>query len=384
MTRNAVVIGAGIGGLAAGVALSRAGWTVTVLERALALEPVGSGLGIGPNALHALDAIGLGADVRGFAAVQGTGGVRRADGRWLVRTDLGAVARRFGDPQLMALRADLTGLLASHLPDGALRTGTPVVAVDPGEAEPGRRARVVTESGELTADLVVAADGIHSLIRRTLFPEHPGPRFADITAWRFVARRPASSVAPAESWGRGSVFGVVPVAENLIYCYASARSGPDAGGGDEAAELKRRFGGWHEPIPSLTGAAEADDVLRNDVYWLAEPLPAYHHGRVAILGDAAHAMTPHLGQGACQAIEDAVVLAGMAPDLAGYTAARMARTKMVATASYRATRLTATTSRSAVAGRNAAIWLAGHLAPGLMIRQMDPIASWTPRGARLT
>src|SRR5580692_3411784 len=128
MTRNAVVIGAGIGGLAAGVALGRAGWTVTVLERALALEPVGSGLGIGPNALHALDALGLGADVRGFAAVQGSGGIRRADGRWLVRTDLGAVARRFGDPQLMALRADLTSLLADHLPDGALRTGTAVVA----------------------------------------------------------------------------------------------------------------------------------------------------------------------------------------------------------------------------------------------------------------
>ena len=378
MTRNAVVIGAGIGGLAAGVALGRAGWTVTVLERALALEPVGSGLGIGPNALHALDAIGLGADVRGFAAVQGSGGIRRADGRWLVRTDLGAVARRFGDPQLMALRADLTSLLADHLPDGALRTGTAVVSVDPGEAEPGRRARVVTSTGELDADLVVAADGINSVTRQTLFPDYPGPRFAGVTAWRFVVRRPAGSVEPAESWGSGSVFGVVPVADDLIYCYASARSGADAGGDDEAAELKRRFGGWHEPIPALIGALGPDEVLRNDVYWLAEPLPAYHRGRVALLGDAAHAMTPHLGQGACQAIEDAVVLAGPATDLAGYTAARMARTRMVVTASDRATRLTATTSRPAVVARNAAVWLAGHLAPGLMIRQMAPIASWTP------
>jgi 2-polyprenyl-6-methoxyphenol hydroxylase-like FAD-dependent oxidoreductase len=168
------------------------------------------------------------------------------------------------------------------------------------------------------------------------------------------------------------------VADDLIYCYASARSGADAGGDDEAAELKRRFGGWHEPIPALIGALGPDDVLRNDVYWLAEPLPAYHRGRVALLGDAAHAMTPHLGQGACQAIEDAVVLAGPATDLAGYTAARMARTRMVVTASDRATRLTATTSRPAVVARNAAVWLAGHLAPGLMIRQMAPIASWTP------
>jgi 2-polyprenyl-6-methoxyphenol hydroxylase-like FAD-dependent oxidoreductase len=264
------------------------------------------------------------------------------------------------------------------LPDGALRTGTTVVAVDAGEPEPGRRARVITGSGELDADLVIAADGINSLTRQTLFPDYPGPRFAGVTAWRFVARRPASSVEPAESWGTGSVFGVIPVADDLIYCYASARSGPDTRGDDEAAELKRRFGGWHQPIPELIGAAGPDDVLRNDVYWLADPLPACHCGRVALLGDAAHAMTPHLGQGACQAIEDAVVLASTAPDLVQYTAARMARTRMVVTASHRATRLTATTSRPAAAARNAGVWLAGHLAPGLMIRQMAPIASWTP------
>jgi 2-polyprenyl-6-methoxyphenol hydroxylase-like FAD-dependent oxidoreductase len=122
-------------------------------------------------------------------------------------------------------------------------------------------------------------------------------------------------------------------------------------------------------------------VLHDDVYWIAEPLPAYHRGRVAILGDAAHAMTPHLGQGACQAIEDAVVLASVAspgPDLAAYTAARLPRTRMVANGSYRATRLSGMTSPAAIALRNTGIRLAGRLAPSLMLRQMDPIASWTP------
>jgi len=102
---------------------------------------------------------------------------------------------------------------------------------------------------------------------------------------------------------------------------------------------------------------------------------------VAIVGDAVHAMTPHLGQGACQAIEDAVVLASVAADdadLAAFTDARMRRTRMVADGSYRASRLTGTTSRPAVAVRDAGIWLVGHLAPGLMIRQLAPIASWTP------
>jgi 2-polyprenyl-6-methoxyphenol hydroxylase-like FAD-dependent oxidoreductase len=382
--RQAVVVGAGIGGLTAAVALGRRGWGVTVLERADALEPAGSGLGIGPNALHALDAIGLGAEVLRFSAVQGTGGIRRPDGRWLVRTDLGAIARRFGDPQLMTLRADLVGLLAGRLPAGALRTGVTVTGVEPGDDR--RRARVISGAGELDADLVVAADGVRSRLRSALFPDHPGPRYSGFTAWRFVAAAPGMAVEPAETWGRGEIFGAVPLADGRVYCYASAAapagaaapaSSPAGSAGDEAAELARRFGGWHDPIPGLIGSVPAGAVLRDDVYWIAQALPAYHHGRVAIVGDAAHAMTPHLGQGACQAIEDAVVLAGV-EDLAAYTSARMGRTRMVADGSYRASRLSGLRSRPAVTARNTAIWLAGRLAPGAMIGQLAPIASWLP------
>jgi 2-polyprenyl-6-methoxyphenol hydroxylase-like FAD-dependent oxidoreductase len=165
-----------------------------------------------------------------------------------------------------------------------------------------------------------------------------------------------------------------------VYCYASAPAPAGVRRDDEAAELKLRFGRWHDPIPGLIGAISPDRVLHDDVYWIADPLPAYHRGRVAILGDAAHAMTPHLGQGACQAIEDAVVLASVAgagPDLAAYTSARLPRTRMVANGSYRATRLSGMTSPAAIALRNTGIRLAG-LVPSLMLRQMDPLASWTP------
>ena len=381
---HAVVAGAGIGGLTAAVALRREGWTVTVLERAHQLEPVGSGLGIGPNAVHALDAIGLGAQVRRLSAVQGTSGIRRADGRWLVRIDAGAIADRFGAPQLVALRADLVSLLAASLPGGVLHTGVTVTGLDPGG--PDRPARVDTGDGDLTADLVVAADGIGSVIRRALFPDHPGPRYSGLAAWRFVAAA-TRAVEPAETWGRGAVFGAVPLTDRLVYCYASATAPPGQARADRpdrpdpAAELERRFGDWHEPIPALIGAAPPAEVLRDDVYWIAEPLPAYHRGRVALLGDAAHAMTPHLGQGACQAIEDAVVLATIAgtdSGLAAYTEARMRRTRMLANGSYRASRLSGTTSRPVIALRNTAMLLTGRLAPGLMIRQLKPIASWMP------
>ena len=313
VSRHAVVAGGGIGGLTAAVALRCQGWDVTALERAPALEPVGAGLGLGPNALHALDAIGLGDEVRRFSAIQGHGGLRRPGGGWLVRTDLGGLAARFGDPQLVALRADLVDLLAGRLPAGVLRTGVTVTGVDAGDAD--RRACVATSAGDLDADLVVAADGIGSRIRAALFPDSPGPRYSGFTTWRFVAPAvPAGAgrAEPAETWGRGEVFGVLPLASGQVYCYASAPAPAGVRHDDEAAELKQRFGRWHDPIPGLIGAISPDRVLHDDVYWIADPLPAYHRGRVAILGDAAHAMTPHLGQGACQAIEDAVVLASVA------------------------------------------------------------------------
>ena len=385
--RRAIIAGAGIGGLTAAVALHGQDWDVTVLERAHRLDPVGTALGVGPNALHALDAIGLGDDVRRFSAIQGQGGIRRPGGRWLARTDLGAVADRFGDPQLMALRADLVGLLAGHLPDGALRTGVTVTGVTAGG--PAQLARMTTSAGDLDADLIVAADGIGSLIRTALFPGHPGPRSSGFTAWRFLAPAPGgNAVEPSETWGSGRVFGVVPLGTGRVYCYASAATPASRPRGDETAELMRWFGAWHDPIPRLVGSVSPADVLRDEVRWIAEPLPAYHAGRVAILGDAAHAMTPHLGQGACQAIEDAVVLAsvagrGSAPgsgplDLAAYTTARLPRTRKVATASYRVTRLTGTTSRPVAGLRDAGLWLAGHLGPGLMLRQLAPVAGWLP------
>jgi 2-polyprenyl-6-methoxyphenol hydroxylase-like FAD-dependent oxidoreductase len=259
--------------------------------------------------------------------------------------------------------------------------------VNPGNlAGPGNQAapaRVATSEGDLEADLVVAADGIRSPIRATLFPSYPGPRYSGCTTWRFVAPRPEQSPSPAETWGRGTVFGTFPLVDGRVYCYASAFAPVGQRHDDEAAELKRMFGGWHDPIPALIGSASPDLVLHDDVYWLAEPLPAYHHGRVAVLGDAAHAMTPHLGQGACQAIEDAIVLASVtAPgadlDLTAYTTARLPRTRMVVEGSRRATRLSGLTSRPAVALRNAAASLAGHLGPRLMLRQLAPIATWTP------
>ncbi len=398
-----MVIGAGIGGLAAAAGLCAAGWEVTACERAASLEPVGVALALAPNGLRALDAIGAGDALRGLAVPQEVG-IRRWDGRWLMRSTTGRmISDRFGDPVMLVTRAAVIDALAARIPAGVLRLATAVTSVEPGSGcgsgsgsgsgsggATAAAARVSTTAGDLDADLVVAADGIGSAARSALFPDHPGLRYAGFTTWRLLTGPVTGPVPMAESWGRGTVFGVMPLADGRVYCYAAAPADPGVRAPDELAELVRLFGGWHEPIPELLAAARPGDVLRHDVAELAAPLPAFHRGRVALLGDAAHPMTPNLGQGACQALEDAVVIARLAagaePDavsamLARYTALRVARTTDVVRWSRRAATMTTWTSPSAVAFRNTVARLTGRLAPGAALRGLAAIYDWSPPSA---
>lgn len=371
---RAVVIGAGIGGLTAAAALQRRGWDVTVLERAPALEPVGSGLAVAANALRALDTIGVGDPVRALSAVRGELGLRRPDGRWLVRTTEEETSARYdGDSVVLLRRAELVEALRAALSPGTVRLGTTVVAATPeGEVRTGEET--------LRADLVVAADGVASPVRAALFPGHPAPRYAGVTAWRVLVSGVETGPA-SETWGAGTVFGIMPLAGGLTYCYATDTVPAGGGGGDQRAELLRLFGRWHSPIPELLTAAAPGDVLRNDVHHLATPLPAMHRGTIALLGDAAHPMTPNLGQGACQAIEDAVVLAHVADtggDLGGYTSARLARTARITARSASLCRATRLRAPLAVRLRDTAAALAWRLAPGRATAAMDDVLAWRP------
>ncbi|MFE1954984.1 FAD-dependent monooxygenase [Streptomyces sp. NPDC059524] len=383
---TAVVVGGGIGGLTAALALHLSGRRVTVLERAEELKPVGAGIALAPNALRALDVVGLGDEIRDLAAWTGAGGLMTPGGRWLSRSDARRAEERFGGPLVLLHRATLIDKLASRLPHGTVRTGRAARLTDPGDpADPGRPARVTADGEEFAAGLVVGAAGVRSAVRGALFPGHPGVTYAGFTTWRVLVPALDRPFVQHESWGPGRLWGTHPFADGTVYAYAAAMTpaGGRAPGGDEKAELLRRFGDWHDPIPAILDAAEPDRVLRHDVHHITEPLSALHRGRVALLGDAAHAMAPTLGQGGNQAIEDAVVLAhhaapGRATDLAGYTAARLARTSGIVRRSAAISRFNMMRNRPGIAVRNAAIRAVGALGPALLLRGMDGIADWRP------
>ncbi|MGK5693744.1 FAD-dependent monooxygenase [Streptomyces sp. URMC 128] len=377
--RRAVVIGGGIGGLTAAAALHLLGWRVTVLERARSLEPVGAAISLAPNSLRALDVIGLGDEIRDLAAWSGDGGLRTPSGRWLSRSSADAAAERFGGPLVLLHRATLVERLTALLPPDAVRTAAAATLAHSGD--PDRPARVTTADGELEADLVVGADGVRSAVRSELFPGHPGPVYSGFTTWRLLIPVPGVEFASHETWGRGHIWGTHPLKDGRVYAYAAAVT--PAGGrapDDEKAELLRRFGDWHDPIPAVLAAARPEDVLRHDVHHIAPPLPAYHHGRVALVGDAAHAMPPTLGQGGNQAIEDAIVLAHHCDDLPAYTAARLPRTTAVARQSVRVARLNLMTGRLGTVVRDTALAALSKAGPALFLRSFDGIADWRPPG----
>ena len=292
-----IVVGAGIAGLSAAIALRKTGNEVVVLERAPRIDPVGAGITLFANAMRALDRLGVGEAVaaRGSAATRSA--ILTSDGRELTR-----VPPDLLEGTIALHRSDLQAELAADA--GEVRLGVEVAAVEQGD---DAVVAVASDGGEEQGDLLVGADGLSSVVRRAV--ADPPIRYAGYTAWRGVSSVPVEPGRLTESWGVGERFGLVDIGRGRTYWFATKNAPegePDEPGG-RRAEIQRRFSGWHEPIAAVVEGADESAVLRNDVYYL-EPLARWIDGRVVLVGDAAHATTPGIGQGAAQAIEDAVVL----------------------------------------------------------------------------
>ncbi|MFF3330520.1 FAD-dependent monooxygenase [Streptomyces sp. NPDC002888] len=379
MGGSAVVVGGGIGGLAAAIGLRLVGWEVTVVERAAVLADVGAGISLHANGIRALNALGV--DIGAAARPQYTGGTRAPDGRRLARMDGAALERELGTPIVGIPRADLHRLLRAALPAECLVMGAEVTSVDRGGAG---RVRVPVGDGVREADVVVAADGVNSGLRAQVFPHHPGPAYSGSTVVRAITERPVELDTDFDlTWGGGAEFGHIAFVDGRAEWHAVYNAPAGVRHEDALAEMRRRFGGWHDPIPTLLEATRPDAVLHHDIHELVTPLPAFAAGRIALLGDAAHAMTPHLGQGACQALEDAAVLAAalaaeptVEAALSRYDAERRPRSQSVARAARRAGRMGQHLAHPlAVAVRDTALRLAPSRAT---VRTVLRHADWRP------
>jgi 2-polyprenyl-6-methoxyphenol hydroxylase-like FAD-dependent oxidoreductase len=308
--RRVLVVGGGIGGLVLARALARLGVGVDVVERSPQLRAPGAGISLGANAMRALEAVGVGASVAARGQALGAAAITDARGRTLSAADIAAITEKYGSAYAFergALHAALAEGLAA-LPGVAIRCGVSPTALR--EADDG--VAVATSDGlERRYHAVVGADGLRSQVRRLWFGEQ-APEYAGYTCWRWVGAVAGEPVATVEMWGRGLRVGLVPLAGGQVYAFFVANA-PAGTPGDPsqgtAGHVRRRFAGFGGAAPRVLAALGDDGaaLLHHDIEEIE--VASWCRGRVALLGDAAHAMTPNFGQGAAMAIEDAVVLA---------------------------------------------------------------------------
>ncbi len=338
--KKIIIIGGGVGGLCTAIALQQSGFDVKVYEKVKKLGEVGAGLTLWSNALHVLRALGLADAVIAAGSKLTRSQIRADNGETLFDARTDEMETKYGEPVVAIHRAALHEILINALKPDTLKLSMNCARFEQDE----NKVTVHFENGESdSADVLIGADGIHSVVRKQMFPEIE-LRYSGYTAWRGVVEteNEAALGLTSESWGRGARFGIVRVDKKRVYWFATRNQpiGEKATGEQRKFKLMNLFNKWHNPINHLLDSTPAEIILQNDICDIA-PFTSWTKGRVTLLGDAAHPTTPNMGQGACMAMESAYVLAhalGEEPDyrsaLKRYESERHERTAWVTNTSW--------------------------------------------------
>lgn len=302
------ILGAGIAGLSTAIALKKVGIQARVFEAAPAFKPLGAGLLLAANAVQAYRKIGISEKIIARGRALPLFEILDNRGCPISQIDATAIQQKYGVHNFAIHRADLHEVLLEQLAADQVQYGKRAIASLPGPN--GTQEVRFADGSSHSTDFLIVADGIHSAIRQQLLPG-AAERYAGYTCWRAVVDAGnIDQTSATETWGTAGRFGIVPLTDNRIYWFAciNAQENNPALRDYRVADLQRIFGNFHDPIPAILAQTHDADLLWNDIVDL-KPIPRFAFGNILLLGDAAHATTPNMGQGACQAIEDAAVLA---------------------------------------------------------------------------
>ena len=340
------IVGAGIGGLTLSIAMQRKGFNVSIFENAPSLNPLGAGLALAANAVKGFAEIGIAEAVLEAGSVLKKLLIRDDKGRILAETDSEVISKKFNTVNNFTIhRADLHEVLLKQIA-GNVHLGKRCVDFK----QTTRGVELIFQDGSTyDADYVIACDGIHSIFRKKLLPQSK-LRYAGYTCWRAVIESAPQSVdmeVTSETWGRGSRFGIAPLNNGRLYWFAclNAKENDLAMRSYSVKDLLNRFGAFHSPVREILEHTRDKQLIWNDIVDF-KPVDKFAFGNIVLIGDAAHATTPNMGQGACLAIEDAVTLANSIADsrsveeaFVGFERKRLKRTTVVVNDSWKLGRI---------------------------------------------
>lgn len=303
MNKKIAIIGAGISGLTCALAFEKLGYTVTLFESTSEINSVGAGLGLAGNAIGAFKVLGIDKAVISCGKKLDSFPILDQKGRVITSVSFKKGIEKFDIENLTIHRADLHKVLLSQLKTSEIITGKRLRNID----DKGDYYRLYFEDlSDYKFEWVIGADGINSKVRTFINPNSK-IRFAGYDCWRGVIDNDFGIQIGSETWGRQGRFGMVPLANNKLYWFLCRNRKSNKAQNLSRDELSTLFEDYHTSIRQIIEGTPEDAILFNPIVDL-EPHKIYSKGKILLIGDAAHATTPNLGQGACQAIEDVAFL----------------------------------------------------------------------------